>query len=771
MKAFFLIIISMWFAGPTQKIYLIGDSTMANKRLVDAPESGWGSWLSRFFNSGVEVINCAVNGRSSKSFRSSGDWDKVYDRLGKDYYVFIQFGHNDSKISDTARYAAADGEFKSNLIRYIQEVRARGAVPVLLTPVVRRRFDDSLTFFDTHGKYPDVTRQVAAEYGVDLIDLHKISQSLVTTLGVQDSKALYLHYLAGTFSKFPAGINDDTHFSPYGAEMIARSVARELFSSNHPLKAFLKRTDITQVYQHDLPIIYQPVFRNDTFCIIKYGAVSGSLNNNTASIQSAIDMAHQAGGGVVVIPQGLWISGPIVLKSRVNLHLEQGALLQFVHDREQYPMILTTWEGQKAYRCQPPISAMGQVHIAITGLGILDGAGQIWKPVKKSKVTESQWKSFILSGGVATADTWYPSMNAKLGYESEWAKKMTPGKSKEDYLTVKDFLRPNMVSMTECKYITIEGVTFRNSPAWTLHPLLCHDLSIKNVHVMNPWYGQNNDAMDIESCSNGIVDGCTLDTGDDAITIKSGRDEEGRARGIPTENFIFKNNTVYHGHGGFVIGSEMSGGVKNLYVSNCTFLGTDIGLRFKTTRGRGGIVSNIFISDIQMSDIAGEAVLFDMYYSAKDPVPLQGEQVIPSVIEYKAKDAGTPVFRDFFIDKISCLGARTAILMNGLPESNIENVRISNSNFSSVEGIKLTEAKQITLDQIALSHQSGPAINLFQTKDLKISFSQLDRIQSPIGILSGKATKNIIFSNSMHRFSMSSFKTGNEVDIRTIQIH
>ena len=111
-------------------------------------------------------------------------------------------------------------------------------------------------------------------------------------------------------------------------------------------------------------------------------------------------------------------------------------------------------------------------------------------------------------------------------------------------------LRPNMVSMTECRYITIEGVTFRNSPAWTLHPLLCNDLSIQNVHVMNPWYGQNNDAMDIESCSNGIVDGCTLDTGDDASTIKPGRDEEGRARGIPTENFIFKNNIVYHGHGG-----------------------------------------------------------------------------------------------------------------------------------------------------------------------------------------------------------------------------
>lgn len=163
----------------------------------------------------------------------------------------------------------------------------------------------------------------------------------------------------------------------------------------------------------------------------------------------------------------------------------------------------------------------------------------------------------------------------------------------------------------------MEGVTFKNSPSWCLHPLSCEHITIHNVKVFNPWYSQNGDALDLESCKNALIVNNIFDAGDDAICIKSGKDEDGRRRAEPCQNVIVKNNTVLHGHGGFVVGSEMSGGVKNVYVTDCTFLGTDVGLRFKSTRGRGGVVEGIYIHNINMIDIPHEALLFDLFYGGK----------------------------------------------------------------------------------------------------------------------------------------------------------
>src|SRR5690349_13717467 len=164
---------------------------------------------------------------------------------------------------------------------------------------------------------------------------------------------------------------------------------------------------------------------------------------------------------------------------------------------------------------------------------------------------------------------------------------------------------------------------------------MCEDLTVRNVYAKNPWYAQNGDGIDVESCKNVLIEDSKFDVGDDGICIKSGRDAEGRKRGMPTENVTIRNCVVYHAHGGFVVGSEMSGGAKNINVENCTFVGTDIGLRFKTTRGRGGVVENIYIDNILMKDIPGEAILFDMYYSAIDPVALAGEKrEAPKVMVY-----------------------------------------------------------------------------------------------------------------------------------------
>ncbi|RYF92360.1 MAG: glycoside hydrolase family 28 protein, partial [Chitinophagaceae bacterium] len=286
---------------------------------------------------------------------------------------------------------------------------------------------------------------------------------------------------------------------------------------------------------------------------------------------------------------------------------------------------------------------------------------------------------------------------------------------------VKDFLRPNMLVLDRCKKILLEGVTFQNSPAWCLHPLMSEDITIRNLYVKNPWYAQNGDGLDLESCKNVVIENSVFDVGDDGICIKSGRDEEGRKRGMPTENVIVKNCTVYHAHGGFVIGSEMSGGARNIYVNDCTFIGTDIGLRFKTTRGRGGIVENIYINNITMKDIPGEAILFDMYYAAQDPILLAGEQRAPPRVEALPVGEGTPQFRDIQINNVVCNGAGKAIFVRGLPEMNVKNIVLKDMVIQAQEGLDMTEGSNITLQNVKLiTENKGPVLNIHNSQNINL---------------------------------------------------
>jgi len=279
--------------------------------------------------------------------------------------------------------------------------------------------------------------------------------------------------------------------------------------------------------------------------------------------------------------------------------------------------------------------------------------------------------------------------------------------------------------LTSCKVILIEGVTFQNSPAWCLHPLMSEDITIRNINVKNPWYAQNGDGLDLESCKNVVIENSVFDVGDDGICIKSGRDEDGRKRAMPTMNVIVRNCTVYHAHGGFVIGSEMSGGAKDLYVENCTFIGTDIGLRFKTTRGRGGIVERIFIKDIKMKDIVGEAILFDMYYAAKDPVPLAGEKREAPKVEFQPVTEATPQFRNFNISNVVCIGAEKGIFVRGLPEMNVQSIVLENMVLQADRGIVCSEASNLTFRNIKLhTSNTNPVVDLLNSKN--IAFDKLD---------------------------------------------
>ena len=359
-----------------------------------------------------------------------------------------------------------------------------------------------------------------------------------------------------------------------------------------------------------IPVIQQTGFKKDSTYITKFGAIADGQTLNTQAINAAIDACNKKGGGVVVVPAGLWLTGPIELKSNVNLHLKKGALLQFTKDFNQYKLVEGNWEGIPQMRNQSPVSATNATNIAITGFGVIDGGGEAWRQVRKEKLTESQWKKWISEGGVLSADgnSWYPSEQWLKATKMKNAGEITPDKTPEFYKSIKDFLRPNLIVITKCKKVLLEGVTFQNSAAWCLHPLMSEDLTVRNVTVKNPWFAQNGDGIDVESCNRVLIENSSFDVGDDGLCMKSGRDEAGRKRGMPTENVIIRDCKVYHAHGGFVVGSEMSGGARNIWVNNCTFIGTDIGLRFKTTRGRGGIVENIYINDIQMIDIPGEAI-------------------------------------------------------------------------------------------------------------------------------------------------------------------
>jgi polygalacturonase len=500
-----------------------------------------------------------------------------------------------------------------------------------------------------------------------------------------------------------------------------------------------------------LPLVKQPVFRKDTVNISKFGAKGDGSFLNTVSIQKAIDACHLKGGGVVLLPAGLWLTGPIVIKSNVNLHLASGSTLLFTKDFDQYPMVKANWEGLPQMRNQSPISATDASNIAITGRGIIDGNGDAWRMVKRDKLTETQWKRLVASGGLLSADekTWYPTEKSKKGSSFQNPGFITADKTEDFYQSIKDFLRPNLVLLTNCKVLLLEGVTFQNSPAWCLHPLMSQHLTVRNVSVKNPWYAQNGDGIDVESCKDVLIENSIFDVGDDGLCMKSGRDQEGRKRGMPTENVTIRGCTVYASHGGFVIGSEMSGGVRNMKVTNCTFIGSDIGLRFKTARGRGGVVENIYIDGIYMKDIVGEAILFDMYYMAKDPVPLAGEvRELPKVV-FQPVDESTPVFKNFNISNIYCNGAERAIFVRGIPEMHVQNVVMENMTIHSNKGIDIQEASGLSFKNITvICKATNPVVDIVQSDALVFNNIRFKQGTELVFRVSGERSKKIKIENT-----------------------
>lgn len=505
-----------------------------------------------------------------------------------------------------------------------------------------------------------------------------------------------------------------------GLVIILHSCQRKPVTSNAATKYF---HELYNNVEFEMPVVKEPSIPDYIKSIVEFGAVGDGATLNTEAINQTITHVSQKGGGKVIIPRGIWLSGPIRLKNNINLHLEEGALLLFSRNFDDYPLVKTSFEGLETYRCSSPISGYNLENIAITGKGIVDGNGDAWRPVKKNKLTEREWINLVASGGVLNQSktSWYPSEKSLLGASSTSNFNVPSGMhTPKDYEKVKDFLRPVMVSLVNCKRVLLDGPTFQNSPAWNLHPLMCEDITLSNLTVKNPWYSQNGDGLDLESCKNAIIYNCNFDVGDDAICIKSGKNEQGRARAIPTENVIIKSCVVYHGHGGFVIGSEMSSGVRNMHVSNCTFIGTDVGLRFKSTRGRGGVVENIFVSNIDMINIPTEAIRFNLYYGGSSPIPEPDDTIANRIIKpvLAPVTEETPEFRNIHIKNTQCIGAERAIKMVGLPEMKLDNFSFENIHIKSKYGIEITDAKNIDFKNVIIDCEQEPVITIERSEQI-----------------------------------------------------
>ena len=414
-----------------------------------------------------------------------------------------------------------------------------------------------------------------------------------------------------------------------------------------------------------------PDIPENTVFLPDFGAVGDGTTNNTQAFAEAVKALKKAGGGHLVVPAGIYLTGPIELVDRMDLHLERNALILFSPDKRDF---------LKKGKVVPGILAKGKKDVSITGEGILDGNGQWWRAVKRGKVSDVEWKRFLAMGGTEEGSIWYPF---SLKHFPEVA----------DTPLAQEKMRTHLVRFTDCERVLVQGVTIQNAPKFHLVPQRCTDVTLDGVTVRCPWNAQNGDGIDLMQSRRVLVTRCTVDVGDDGICLKAGGGAAALADG-PCQDILIRDNTVFHAHGGFVIGSEFSGGVFRVVVKDNTFSGTDTGLRFKSGAGRGGKCGDIWISDIWMNGIADEAVVFETTYTDR-PVGRESEH------EGVFRDF-IPDFSDIHISRVTCRDARIGIRAQG-DAGTIHDITLSHCLFFYTErASEIGDPSMITLDNVQM---------------------------------------------------------------------
>ena len=445
-----------------------------------------------------------------------------------------------------------------------------------------------------------------------------------------------------------------------------------------------KAEDYKKYYQ-DMPVELRQVtavaIPENTVTLTDFGGVGDGVTLNTEAFRKAISALTKKGGGRLVVPQGVWLTGPIQLKDNIDLHITRNAIVLFSPDKS-----LFVDKDGKSSRCDAGIKASKRKNIAITGEGIVDGNGAQWRPVKRGKVSDVEWKRFKEIGGVerGNGQLWYP-WDVKAGYPNIAE---TPEQQEK--------MRQDLVRLTDCENVLIKGVTFQNSPRFHVHPCNSRNVIIDGVTVRCPWNAQNGDAIDISDCHQVLIVNSVVDAGDDGLCMKSGNMKP-TALVNGCEDILIQDNTVFHAHGGFVIGSESITGMKRIVVRQCQFSGTDTGLRFKSGIGRGGKTEDIFISDIVMNDITDEAIVFQCDYVDR-PAGHDEKKETKAVKLEKVPD-----FTDLAITRVVCRGTKTAIKAKGVEGLDcIHDIKISNSTIVySQKGLDIDEnSARLALDNV-----------------------------------------------------------------------
>lgn len=418
-------------------------------------------------------------------------------------------------------------------------------------------------------------------------------------------------------------------------------------------------------------------FPKKIYSILDFGAKEGAGNVNHEAINLAILTCNQNGGGTVLVPKGEFYTGPVTLKSNVRLHLEEGAELKFSSDKRLYtPVVLTRWEGVDCYNLRPLIYAYGETNIAITGKGTIDG-----------QATNENWWSMCGSPRYGWKEGMVAQRNGGRAKLLQYAETFTPIDQRQ--MTFEDGLRPQLINFYRCNTILIEDVTLKNSPFWVIHPLFCESVIVRGVSVYS--HGPNSDGCDPESSKNVLIENCVFDTGDDCIAIKSGRNADGRKWSVPSENIIVRNCEMKDGHGGVVIGSEISGGYRNLFVENCKMDSPNLDrvIRIKTSNCRGGVIENVFVRNIEVGECREAVLKINLLYESNEIC----DRSFP------------PVVRNVHLENVSSQKSRYGVLISGLTESiNVSNISVYNSRFENVaRGNQIKGAENVRLTDLYIN--------------------------------------------------------------------
>jgi len=588
-------------------IYMAGDSTMCNYNPAKQyPQQGWGQALALYMKDSSKLHNWAVGGRSAKSFKAEGRWQKIVDSLKPGDWVVVAFGHNDANKAKKERYSSPD-DYKAIMRSFVEDVRAKGASPVLATSIPHSGgFSEKDGVMRVRGgaagigPYVAKTRELAAEMDVPLLDLNRFAVDTLQKLGLEKANALYMRIKPGEYKRLPEGLKDGCHTRDTGAYF---------YSSAAVQMAREQKLKICELFKPEDEVAFEPYPwggpggnvkpLKDDFSEeeIPYAGAAGVGMRET--IQSRIDAASAAGGGVVSVPRGEHsIDGPIRLKSGVELHLEDGATLVFADDPALYlPAVMSSWEGVECLNYSPLVYAYGATNVAITGKGTFAPKMDFWR----------KWFGRGKGHMEATRRLY------------DWCSFNAPMNERDLTKIPESNVRPHLIQFNRCGNVRLEGFRIRESPFWTIHLFLCDGAVVRGLDVYA--HGHNNDGIDIEMTKNVLVENCRFDQGDDAVVIKSGRNQDAWRLACPSENIEVRNCTVVNGHVLLGIGSEMSGGVRNVYMHDCVLESEALRLFYvKVNERRGGFVENIRMENVKAKKVRWGvmAVETDVLYQWKD---------------------------------------------------------------------------------------------------------------------------------------------------------